>query len=287
MRAKLKNITAMLLFGSIGLFVKSIHLSSSEIALARGLIGAAVLLAASALMRNQLSFSAVRKNLILLAASGIAIGANWICLFEAYRYTTVSIATLCYYLAPVFVVALSPFILKEKLTPLKAICILLSLMGMVLIAGISAPGEENPSRITGIFFGISAAALYASVIIINKFLKNITAVESTTAQLGIAAFVLLPYVLLTEDLTKISVTPLSILLLLIVGVVHTGFGYLIYFSSVSELKGQTVAVFSYIDPITAIFLSALVLHERMGLLQILGAVLILGSTLLSELYRVK
>ena len=283
MKAKLKNITAMLIFGSIGLFVKSIHLSSSEIALARGVIGTIILLAAGFILKHRISGQAVRRNLWLLAASGAAIGVNWICLFEAYKYTTIATATLCYYLAPVFVVAASPVLLKEKLTAGKVFSILLSLSGMVLVAVVSGASGQNPGNVTGIIFGISAAVMYASVILINKFLKGITAMESTTAQLGIASIVLLPYVLLTEDLSGLSAGAGSLWMLLIVGVVHTGFGYLIYFSSVSELKGQTVALFSYIDPITAILLSALLLHEEMKPLQMLGAVMILGATLFGEL----
>ncbi|MBT9775943.1 EamA family transporter [Clostridium sp. MCC353] len=282
MKAKLKNITAMLIFGSIGLFVKSIHLSSSEIALARGVIGTAVLLTAGFLLKYKISVQALKRNFWLLTASGAAIGFNWICLFEAYKYTTISTATLCYYLAPVFVAALSPFLLKEKLTLSKGLCIALSLIGMALVADVSGGYEQSPDNMVGILFGISAAVLYAGVVLINKFFKGITAMESTTAQLGVASAVLLPYVLLTENLSAVTVEPGSAAMLAVVGVVHTGFAYLIYFSSVSELKGQTVALFSYIDPITAILLSALVLGEKMNLLQAAGAVLILGSTLFGE-----
>lgn len=283
MKSKLKNVTAMLIFGSIGLFVKSIHLSSSEIALARGAIGTIVLLAAGRLLKYTINIKALKQNLWLLAASGAAIGANWICLFEAYKYTTISTATLCYYLAPVFVVALSPFLLKERLTLSKGLCIVLSLFGMALVADVFGNYEKSPDNMTGILFGISAAVLYASVILINKFFREITALESTTAQLGIASLVLLPYVLLTEDLSMVSAGRGSVFMLVVVGVVHTGFAYLIYFSSVSELKGQTVALFSYIDPITAILLSALILGEKMNLFQAVGAALILGSTLFGEL----
>lgn len=282
MKSKLKNVTAMLIFGSIGLFVKSIHLSSSEIALARGVIGTIVLLTAGILLKYKISIKALKKNLWLLAASGAAIGFNWICLFQSYKYTTISTATLCYYLAPVFVVALSPFLLKEKLTISKGVCIILSLFGMALVADVFGGHEKSPDNMLGIIFGISAAILYAGVILINKFFKEITAMESTTAQLGIASVVLLPYVLLTENVSSVTVGAEALVLLLVVGVVHTGFAYLIYFSSVSELKGQTVALFSYIDPITAIVLSTLILGEEMNPFQAAGAVLILGSTLFSE-----
>ncbi|MDO5417016.1 MAG: DMT family transporter [Lachnospiraceae bacterium] len=283
MKAKMQNITAMLIFGSIGLFVRNIRLSSSEIALVRGMIGTGVLLAAMGIMKCRISREALKRNFWLLLFSGGAIGANWICLFEAYRYTTISTATLCYYLAPVFVVAVSPFLLKERLTKGKAASILLSLLGMVLVADVFGSHGAGPENTRGILFGISAAVLYASVIVTNKFLKNITSMESTAAQLGIASAVLLPYVVLTEELGVFSVDIKTGILLLVVGILHTGFAYLIYFSSIRHLRGQTVALFSYIDPITAIILSAVLMKEEMTILQVIGAMLILGSTLAAEL----
>lgn len=272
----------MLIFGSIGLFVRKVDMPSSVLALVRGSIGTLFLLAVGVFMKKRISFTDMRKNKWLLLFSGAAIGVNWIFLFEAYRYTTIAAATLCYYLAPVFVMLVSPFFLKEKLSLMKIVCILSSLAGMALVAGvgISAGGSGNEWK--GILFGILAAVLYASVVIMNKKIKEIKAIDMTISQLGVAALVLLPYVLLTENVTLVSLNGEKIILLLFVGIVNTGVAYLLYFSAIKELNGQTMAIFSYIDPVAAIMLSAILLHEKMTLFQMIGAILILGSTLVSE-----
>lgn len=272
----------MLIFGSIGLFVRAIDMPSSVLALMRGTVGTVFLLLAGIVLGSRISAKAVKKNLLLLVLAGAAIGINWICLFEAYRYTTIATATLCYYLAPVFVMAVSPVILKERLTPLRAICIAVSLFGMFLVADI-AEGHQGGSSLKGILFGMAAALLYAGVVLMNKYLKQIRALDMTVTQLGVAAIVLLPYVLLTERGIHIPANGSTIFLLLFVGIVNTGFAYLLYFSSLSELSGQTAAIFSYIDPVTAIILSAVLLKEDMSIMQTIGAVLILGATLMSEL----
>ncbi|BBA52094.1 putative transporter [Fusobacterium varium] len=287
MGAKLRNVSAMLIFGTIGLFVKNIDLTSSEIALVRGVIGGIVLVVVSLLTKNKVSFKDVKENLLLLLLSGGAIGLNWIFLFQAYKYTTISNATLSYYFAPVFVLLLSPFILKEKLTLKKILCVACAMLGMIRIVGNSGGAAEGRNDFLGISYGLTAAAFYASVVIMNKFLKNLKSLETTYIQLILAAVVLMPYVFTVEGFNIFRMPVPSIPYILILGVVHTGLAYLLYFSSLKELKGQTIAVMSYIDPISAVIISAIFLRERMGLLQIAGGVLILGSTLISELTKNK
>lgn len=280
MNAKLRNITAMLIFGTIGLFVKNIELSSSEIALTRGFIGGVTLILATIFLKKKISFEAIKNNLYLLIFSGLAVGLNWIFLFQGYKYTSISNATLSYYFAPVFVTILAPFILKEKLTLSKFLCVLMALVGMFCIVGVD--GINGGSDLIGIVYGLLAAGFYASVILMNKFLKGIDSIEITVIQLISATITLLPYVLYVEGLGILSVSSVSIPYILILGIVHTGIAYLLYFSSLQGLKGQAIAVLSYIDPVFAIIISAVILKEQLGFLQIIGGVLILGSSFLSE-----
>lgn len=281
MKLKLSMITAMLIFGSIGLLVREIPLPSAQIALTRGIIGSLFLLAASFLMKKKLSLPNIRRNLLLLLASGAAIGFNWILLFEAYKYTTIANATLSYYFAPVIVVFLSPVVLKERLTGRKILCILGAMAGMFLIAG-NGNGEGFQMReLIGIGFGLAAAVLYASVVCMNKFMKGLSGLETTLVQISTAALVLLPYVLIQGNIRLMELNTKEWILLLIVGILTTGFAYLLYFTSFQELDGQTVAVFSYIDPISAIVMSAIFLGETLNALQICGGVLILGAAFLS------
>ena len=285
MGAKLRNIIAMLIFGTIGLFVKNIDLNSSEIALTRGFIGGITLLFAMALLRKKVSIEAIKRNIYLLIFSGFAVGLNWIFLFQGYKYTSISNTTLSYYFAPIFVTILAPFILKEKLTLSKFLCVLMALVGMFCIVGVD--GINGGSALIGIAYGLLAAGFYASVILMNKFLKGIDSLEITIIQLLSATITLLPYVLYMDSGKSLNISLNSIPYILILGIVHTGIAYLLYFSSLQELKGQTIAVLSYIDPVFAIIISAIILKEHLGILQIIGGVLILGSSFLSEILNRK
>ena len=280
---KIEFISAMICFGTIGIFVRNILLPSSVIALARGIIGTLFLLLVVLGKKIKLSQTAIRNNWLLLTVSGACIGINWILLFEAYRYTTVATATLCYYLAPVFVILVSPIFLKEKLTKKKLFCVLGALVGMVFVSGVLETGITSITEIRGVLLGIGAATFYASVIVMNKHLKNISAFERTIIQLGTAAIVLLPYTILTEQVTFAQVDTKSWIFLLIVGILHTGIAYTLYFASMRDLKGQTIAILSYMDPIVAIILSACLLKEAIGIYGAIGAVLVLGSTFVSEM----
>ena len=287
MNAKIKITAAMVTFGTIGILVRYIPLPSSIIALDRGVLATIFLLAVMAGGKRWPDKTAITRNLTLLLISGALIGFNWILLFEAYNYTSIAVATLCYYLAPVFVIIASPFVLQEKLSMKKALCVIAALAGMVLVSGVIQNyvrgGNTEDLNLTGVLLGIGAGALYATIILINKKLKDISSYDTTVMQLAAASIVLMPYCLLTVDMGALEVTPVSAVLLLIVGIVHTGIAYVLYFGSIKELPAQTVAIFSYIDPILAVLLSALLLKESMDMLSILGAILILGSTFVSEM----
>lgn len=283
MAPKIRIISAMFLFGTIGLFVRNIDLPSSVIALVRAIIGTLFLIILLIGMKKKLSLLAVKKNGVKLAMAGTCIGINWVCLFEAYKYTTIVNATLSYYMAPVFVIALSPIILKEKLSTVKVICVLASLFGMACISGVFTNISRGSNDLIGIQFGVIAAAGYATVTFLNKFLKDLPSMESTIIQLGVAAITLLPYTLFTEDMADLGMDGKTAMLLIVLGIVHTGVAFWFFFSSIQDLKAQTIAIFSYTDPLTAIILSALILREALGPMQILGAILILGSTLIGEL----
>ena len=281
--AKFRLMTAMFIFGTIGIFVRNIPLPSSVIALARGVIGTLFLIIFTKIRRIKISYTEIKNNLSILCLSGMLIGIHWIFLFEAYRNTTVAVATLCYYLAPVFVIIASPFVLKEKLTFKQIVCIGVALIGMIFVSGIFEKGGTENLQLKGIFFGIGAAIIYAVVILLNKHLKKISSYTMTIMQLGIAAAVLAPYTLLTQNMASLTFNFTTLILLGIIGIINTGITYTLYFSSIQELKAHTIAIFSYIDPIVAILLSTLILREKPDVFTVIGGIMILGSTLISEL----
>ena len=279
--ARLALIASMVIFGTIGLFRRYIPLPSSMIAMMRGFIGAAFLLVFMKIKRQRPDVTAIRKNLMLLIISGTVLGFNWILLFEAYRYTTVAAATLCYYMAPMIVILLSPVLLSERLTKAKALCVLTALVGMVLVSGVMDAGFAA-AEMRGVMLGLGAAALYAGVILLNKQLGGLSAYDRTVMQLAAAAVVLLPYVLLTENVQAVQLSVFAAAMLLLVGIVHTGVAYALYFGCMPNLRAQSVAIMSYIDPIVAILVSWLALGEKMSVAGAVGAVLVLGSAFISE-----
>ena len=281
MTPRLMMIASMFIFGTLAPFVRNIAVSSAELALYRAVLAAAIIAAFLLLTRQKIPFASIRKEIPLLLFSGVAMGVNWILLFEAYKYTTVSIATLSYYFAPVIVTLVCPFLFREKLTLRQIICFAMSTLGLVLITGIGDPGHAG--SLTGILFGLGAAVFYATVILLNKFIKNVEGIHRTFLQFLAAVIVLIPYVLMTSGVSLGSLNGVGFANLLIVGLVHTGLTYCMYFSSLRELPGQKAAILSYIDPLVAVLISVSILGEQMTLWQAVGGALILGFTLLNEI----
>ncbi len=286
-KAMLGVIGAMLIFGTIGIFREYTPLPSGLLAMARGLIGAAFLFCVMLVTRAKISKDSIKKSLVLLTVSGAMIGVNWILLFEAYKYTTVPIATLSYYMAPIFVILGASVLLKEKLTRVKLVCTLIAFVGIILVTfGSDAGGEamEGKNHLLGILLGVGAAALYAGDILINKIVDGVTAQERTLVQLATAGAVCIPYTLFAENIGEVEFTLTSTVMLIVMGIVHTGIAYTMYFGSMKQLKAQTVALLSYIDPVASVILAVLLIpNSVLSPLGWVGAVLVLGSAVISEL----
>jgi len=273
---------AMAVFGTLGPFVRNIAVSSGELALYRAIL-AVILLAGYLLATGQkIPVRSIGRELPLLALSGIAIGINWILLFEAYKYTTVSVATLSYYFAPVIVTVVCPVLFREKLTTKQMVCFIMSTLGLVMITGIGDMGKSGTHHI-GILFGLGAAVLYALVVLMNKFIKNVEGIHRTFIQFLAVVITLIPYVAMTGGITLNRMTAGGWICLFVVGFVHTGITYCLYFSALKELPGQKAAILSYIDPLVAVVVSVTVLGEPLTVWQAAGGLLILGFTLWNEL----
>ena len=281
MNPRLMLIASMTIFGTLGIFVRNISVSSGELALYRAVLAALLIAAFLLVTKQQIPFSNIKKEVPLLLASGVAMGINWILLFEAYKYTTVSVATLSYYFAPVIVTVVCPVLFKEKLTVKQIVCFVMSTLGLILITGIGDIG--GGSDIVGIMFGLGAAVFYATVVLLNKFIKNVEGIHRTFLQFLSAIVILVPYVLATSGVTLGTLNGIGWVNLLIVGLIHTGVTYCMYFSSLKELPGQKAASLSYIDPLVAVFISVTILGETMTLWQVAGGMLILGFTLWNEI----
>ena len=274
-------VSSMLIFGTIGVFRRYVPFSSAFLAMTRGLLGGLLLMAFVRLTDRQAG-RLPGKITAKLAFTGAVMGVNWILLFEAYNHTTVGVATLCYYMQPTIVMLLSPLLFREKLTGKKLLCAAAAVIGMVLVSGVT---EENSAagNLRGVLLGLGAAVLYSVVVIMNKKTPGIDPWQKTTVQLLSAGLVMIPYLLLTGGSGSVTYDARAVILLLVMGIVHTGIAYVLYFGSMDGLKAQSVAIFSYIDPVSALLFSALLLGERLSAAGIIGAALIIGSAVISEL----
>ena len=285
-RARISLVISMVIFGTIGLFKRFIPVTSGELALYRAVLATVMVGVVLLVTRQSIPWKAIRRQIPLLLLSGAAMGVNWILLFEAFNHTTVALGTLSYYFAPVIVMAVCPLLFREKMTGRQVVCFLLSVLGMVLITCLGAPEEAAGERndLLGILLGLGAAVFYATVILLNKFIKGVEGLHRTLLQFLAAIVTLTPYVALTSGVTLAVMDSTGWICLLVVGFVHTGLTYVLYFSSIKELPGQKAAILSYIDPLVAVLASALILHEApMTLWQWMGGALLLGATLWNEL----
>lgn len=281
-KSKIFIIISMVVFGTLAIFVRNINLSSGEIALYRAILAFIIISLLLLFTKKFIPINIIKKDLPYLVLSGIAMGFNWILLFEAYKYTSVSVATLAYYFAPVIVTIMCSILFKEKMRAKNLICFLFSTVGIVFVSGVIG-GKADGNHLVGFLFGLGAAILYATVILLNKKVKEVEGINRTCYQFLFAIVVLIPYVLLTSGINLVSLDKTSWINLIIVGVVHTGITYCLYFISLKDLSGQEVGILSYIDPMVAIMISIFVLHEAMNVFQIIGALLILIFAIINEI----
>lgn len=189
-------------------------------------------------------------------------------------------------MAPTIVILLSPIVFKEPLTVKKMLCAAISVLGMVLVSGVIDGSMPQDGSVKGILFGLGAAVLYAAVVILNKKCSGIDPYQKTTIQLLSAGAAMIPYFLLSGGIGKLEFSASAIILLLIVGIFHTGIAYLLYFSSMDGVSTQSIAIISYVDPVSALLFSALFLNEPLNITGIIGAILIIGSAVISERDRI-
>ena len=282
-RSYMKYFAALLLFGFNGIVASFIDLSSYEIVLLRTFIGSVLLIALFFLTRNKLTFYQYKNDSLFLLLSGIAMGTSWMFLYEAYAQIGVSIASLCYYCGPVIVMALSPLLFREKLTASKLCGFAAVLIGIILVNGSAFNGNGN---LWDIFCGLMSAVMYAAMVICNKKAQRITGMENATLQLFVSFLTVFIFVLFKQGLT-VHLHTEDIIPVLILGLFNTGIGCYFYFSSIGKLPVQTVAVCGYLEPLSAVVFSVIVLHETMLPIRILGAALIIGGAVSSELVKRK
>ncbi len=281
-KAFIKYLSALLLFGLNGIVASQIAMSSYEIVFLRTMIGSILLIILFMLGKGRFHLREYRRDSLFIILSGIAMGVSWMFLYEAYRQIGVSLASLLYYCGPVVVMVLSPLIFKEKLTWPKVTGFLIVLTGVVLVNGQLA-GKNN---IWGVFCGVMSAVMYFFMVTLNKQSRQITGMENAVIQLTVSFLAVAVFVGFKQAFV-FHIPDGAWLWILILGIVNTGIGCYLYFSPLSQLPVQTVAICGYLEPLSAVVFAAILLNERMTIIQVIGAACIIGGAMVGELIKVK
>ena len=278
-KEKMKYIIAVILYGTIGMFLRQVSVPSEIVVICRGIIGSAFIFTFLTAQKKRLNMLAIRKNRIWLLISGVCLGLNWVFLFAAYLHTTVAIASLCNYMAPMIVIVVTPAVLHERLNKRKIPCVIAAFVGIILVSGFWN-GEIGDA--SGILMGLMAAICFVIIVICNRKMQGINPYDKSIPQLVISAVTVLPYVLVKNWGTEINWNVKSVVIIIVLGLVHTGVAYCLYFSGMTTLPVQTVAILGYLEPVVSVICSAVILHEHMNISGWIDAVLILGAAIISE-----
>lgn len=275
-------IISLILMGSNGIVASFINLSSIEIVFIRTIIGSILFILVSIFHKEKFLCLRDRHDALFLILSGLALGGGWIFLFEAYKLVGVSIATLLYYLGPIIAMLLSPLFFYEKLTKEKILGAIVVFIGIILI---NKNVSNDISKIHGIFYGFISGLLYAAMVIFNKNVHSASGFENTTCQLVSSFFLVSIFMLLTTGI-NIKIEGSEWIPVIWIGLVNTGLVCFFYYSTITKLPMSTVAILSYLDPVAAVVLSALILGERLTFEQMIGVILVIGGAAFSQLYPV-
>lgn len=278
---KLKYITAVIIYGTIGYILHFVNLPSEIVVLCRGTIGSLFIYLYLRITKRNINVSSIKKNLKYLILSGVALGLNWVFLFASYRISTVAVGSLCNYMAPIILIALSPILFKEKISSKKLLCIIGAFVGIIFVSGILEISSNV--NIYGVILGLLAAMAFVFLIIFNRKLKDISSYDKVVVQLGISALTILPYAIINNIGKPLILDTKTVVLVIILGVIHTGVAYCFYFGSINDIPVQAVAILGYIEPVLSVLSSALLLNEPISILGIIGAILILLSACFSEI----
>ena len=292
-KERLKLILISATFGTIGIVTHFIPLSSSAIVFYRALLGGIFIILATIMSGKAVNIKNMGDNFFVLIWTGFFMGLNWVFQFEAFKVSSVAIGTVCYNTMPIFLLIIASFMFKEKITLRSVVCIIVATIGVVLVSNVINTGIAS-NEVLGCFYGILGAINYALIVIFNRKLSHIETHDKVIFQFIFSAIIMFIYVIFIQKESLFFDKSISketfltgLFCILLLSFFHTGFCYVHYFNAVSRLKAETVAILTYIDPVVALFLSYFVLKEKTTGLQVLGAFLILSSTLVNELSKIK
>lgn len=277
-----KYLFALVLCGSNGIVAAYIDLPADQVPLLRALIGF-VTLAVVLLVRNRgtqgLAARSHPREVPFLLGSGAALGTGWILLFRSYQMIGVGVTTLIYYLGPVLVMALSPLLFGTRLNRHKVLGFAVVAGGAVLIGSDSLSSSVSAP---GLFLASLTTLCYALMVFCTKRVSHIHGLENATIQLG-GSLAAVAVLFVASGDRLVAVPASSVAPVLVIGLVNTAVELYTYYTAIDALPVQSVAVLGYLEPLSAVVLSTLVLGEPFGPSRVIGTACILGGAVWCEL----
>ncbi len=222
---KLKLILVMMIWGSLGVFTRSIPLSALSLAFLRAVIALPVLFIVMKLRKTD---KVKWKLLIPYMLSGVLIAFGWLTLFYGFKHTSITSAVIIYNMCPIYVMIAAPLVCKEAITLLQRVVISTSFLGLVCIVGNNLADGYG---YIGMLFSAVSGMLYAAIVLINRNIEvRIDNKKATFVQIMMAMLVLLPFVIIDGSIVKIvDINGMAIVYTLLLGIVHTGIAYSLFF----------------------------------------------------------
>ena len=275
MRANLALALLASSWGFISVIVAGLDLEGEALAFYRLALASAALAAGLALLGRfdlfQLPVLRVRTVLV-----GVLLGAHWLLFFVTIKLSSVAVAVLTVYTAPVFLAALAPLVLPERRSRIALAALVPASVGIALI-GLAA-GEAERLRPLGVATGIAAAFSYAILVIGTKHLAARLPVPTIEVwYFTVAALVLAPF-LAAGDRVLPRADEVGYLVLL--GVVFTAASGLAYVWLLARVTAQAAGVLSYLEPVSAALLAWAILGEPITAGIAAGGILVVGAGVL-------
>ena len=276
-------VASLVMSGGNGVLASGVSLPSHQIVLLRAVLGVAILAVMLLASRKPLQMMAHKREALMLAGAGAALGADWLFLFEAYEYAGVGMSTILCYCAPIIVMALSPLLFREKFTVQKTVGFVVVVAGAALV---NVSAVQGGASAYGIACGLVSAVCFAAMMLLSKKVAHVAGVEKVFIELAAAALVVGVYSVAFKGTSFEIVSALSVadaVPIVLLGV-STALGNYLYLKAMGSLSAQSVAVLGYVEPLSAVAMGAVFLGETLLPVQMLGAGCIVFGAVLSELH---
>lgn len=270
-------LLSALCFALMSLFVKlSGDLPSMEKAFFRNIV--ALVFAAFILYRRHIPLKLEKGNALALFLRCFCGTVGLICNFYAIDHLAISDANMLNKMSPFFAIIFSFLILKEKVAPYQAICVITAFIGTLFIL---RPGFDSmvtfPAFI-GLLGGIGAGIAYTMVRVLgNRGVKGPLIVFSFSL---FSTLVTLPYLISVYA----PMNGKQFLFLLLAGLAASG-GQFSITAAYTHAPAKDISIFDYMQIIFSSLLGLIVLHEVPVWLSVVGYFIIIGSSLAMFLIR--